>query len=137
MKENRTAAQRKEGWQGMNWIRQSSRLAIYLRDGMKCGYCAAGVEDGAQLTLDHLRPWSKGGSNAATNLITCCKQCNSSRGNKLLTDFAAPSRLAEIKNSSRRSLKEFRAQAHQLIALRGSAAKALALSQPTEKGTNQ
>jgi 5-methylcytosine-specific restriction endonuclease McrA len=110
----------------MNWIRQDSRLAIYLRDGMKCAYCGTGVEDGAQLTLDHIRPWSKGGCNHATNLVTSCKTCNSSRGNRPVTDFAAPSRLAEIKACTKRNLKDFRAQAKTLIALRGSAAKAMA-----------
>jgi 5-methylcytosine-specific restriction endonuclease McrA len=123
----RTAAERKEKWQGMNWIRQTSRLAIYLRDGCSCKYCGAGVEDGVQLTLDHLTPWSKGGCNSAHNLITCCKACNSARGAREVVDFASPSRLAEIKNCTRRNLKDFRIQATQLIALRGSAAKALAI----------
>lgn len=73
----------------MNWIRPEKRLAIYLRDGLACAYCGAGVEDGAQLTLDHLRPHSKGGSNSEGNLVTCCHRCNSSRGNRSYTVFAA------------------------------------------------
>jgi hypothetical protein len=123
---SRNSTERKEKWQGMNWIRQSSRLAIYLRDGMRCAYCSAGIEDGAQLTLDHVIPWSKGGCNHSSNLVTSCKTCNSSRGNRPLVDFAAPSCLAEIKTCTKRSMKEFRSQALQLIALRGSAAKAMA-----------
>ena len=62
---------RKANWQGMNWIRQEKRLAIYLRDGMSCAYCGASVEGGAQLSLDHVKPHSRGGSNAAANLVTC------------------------------------------------------------------
>jgi 5-methylcytosine-specific restriction endonuclease McrA len=67
-------------WQGMNWIRQEKRLAIYLRDGCACVWCGAKVEEGAQLTLDHVRCHSAGGSNAASNLVTACKRCNDSRG---------------------------------------------------------
>lgn len=73
----------------MNWIRPEKRLAIYLRDGLACCYCGASVEDGTQLTLDHLKPHSKGGSNHATNLVTCCQRCNSSRGNRSYSKFAA------------------------------------------------
>ena len=28
-------------WQGMNFVRKDLRLAIYLRDGMACVWCAA------------------------------------------------------------------------------------------------
>lgn len=79
--------ERKEKNQGMNWISQHKRLAIYLRDGLACCYCGAGVTEGAQLTLDHIQPYSKGGSNHERNLITCCNKCNSSRGNRELLDF--------------------------------------------------
>lgn len=75
--------------QGMNWIRKERRLAIYLRDGMACCYCGAGVEDEVKLSLDHLVAYSKGGSNDASNLVTCCHRCNSSRGNRPWRKFAA------------------------------------------------
>lgn len=74
--------------QGMNWIRKERRLALYLRDGLACCYCGEGVEDGARLTLDHLQPYSQGGSNASTNLVTACHRCNSSRGNRDWQKFA-------------------------------------------------
>ena len=72
----------------MNWIRQEKRLAIYLRDGLACAYCGHSVEDGAQLTLDHIRPHSQGGSNREDNLVTACQRCNSSRGTRALHEFA-------------------------------------------------
>jgi hypothetical protein len=74
-------------WQGMNWIRQAKRLAIYLRDGAACVYCGDGIDDGAILTLDHLRPHVRGGGNGATNLVTACKRCNDSRGARTLARF--------------------------------------------------
>jgi len=36
-----------------------------------------------QLTIDHLRPTSKGGSDSPENLRLACKQCNQSRGDSL------------------------------------------------------
>ena len=73
---------------GMNFVRRDLRIALYLRDGLACVYCGAGIEDGAKLTLDHLAPHSDGGSNAATNLVTACHKCNSSRGNRDYHTFA-------------------------------------------------
>ena len=69
------------------WIRKEKRLALYLRDGLACAYCGQGVEDGALLTLDHLRPVSKGGGHEATNLVTACQHCNSSRKNRSVRGF--------------------------------------------------
>lgn len=70
--------------QGSKWIRPTTRLAIYLRDGMACAYCGHAVEDGERLTLDHIRPCVRGGGNQAGNLVTCCAHCNSSRGSRAL-----------------------------------------------------
>lgn len=79
---------RKADWQGMNWIRQDKRLAIYLRDGMACAWCGATLEDGAKLSLDHIIPHVEGGSNHESNLVTSCCQCNSSRGDRSVESFA-------------------------------------------------
>ena len=82
-------ARSKGNWQGMNWCRQSTRLAIYLRDGLACSWCGDSVENGAALSLDHVRPHSKGGDNKPTNLVTACERCNKSRGNRSVAAFAA------------------------------------------------
>lgn len=77
---------RTEGnWQGMNWIRQEKRLAIYLRDGCACVWC--GSSD-VQFTLDHIVCHKKGGSNDQTNLVTACKRCNDSRGARSAKKFS-------------------------------------------------
>jgi len=123
-------------WTGMNWCRQTTRLAIYLRDGLACAYCGHSIEDGALLTLDHLTPHSRGGSNAATNLVTCCKRCNSSRGNRSVSAFAravadylnhgatADEIVRHVRATARRQLP--RTEARELIARRGSVARVLA-----------
>ena len=131
-------SERKENWTGMNWIRQEKRLAIYLRDGLSCCYCGATVEDGAQLSLDHIKPDSKGGSNDASNLVTCCSRCNSARGNRSVASFArsvagylnhgleASDITSHIRACQRRQLPLDEAKT--LIARRGSAAAVLAQS---------
>lgn len=72
------------------WIRVEKRLAIYLRDGFLCAYCGSALQDAApaDVTLDHLLPRSAGGSNDATNLVTACRSCNSSRQDKPWLDYA-------------------------------------------------
>ena len=72
----------------MNWIRPTKRLAIYLRDGLACVYCGAGVETDVKLTLDHVRCHRDGGNNDAANLVTACLRCNSVRGSRSLRQFA-------------------------------------------------
>jgi 5-methylcytosine-specific restriction endonuclease McrA len=125
----------KNGGQGMNWIRKAKRLALYIRDGLACAYCGYSIEDGAQFTLDHLHPHSKGGSNEAANLVTCCMRCNSSRGNRDYRQFAeavaaylnhnvtAQDIIAHIETTVCRPFDV--AAAKQLIAQRGSFTQAL------------
>lgn len=134
-KQTASKSTRKQDWMGMNWIRQEKRLAIYLRDGLACVYCGAKVEEGAKLSLDHVTPDSKGGTNDATNLVTCCSRCNSSRGNRSISKFAAAvasylnhgATAEDIIKHVRRTTKRIlpMAEAKTLIARRGSVAQAL------------
>ena len=64
---------------GSKWIRPEKRMAIYIRDGFDCVYCRGVFPLGTDLTLDHITPRSLGGSTDASNLVTCCLSCNSSR----------------------------------------------------------
>lgn len=61
---------------------QLSRTNIYRRDDYKCVYC--GINE--KLTLDHVKPKSKGGNNTWENLVTCCQNCNVKKGDKFLED---------------------------------------------------
>lgn len=73
--------------QGSNWIRKDKRLAIYMRDGCACAYCGATVEDGAELTLDHVLACDLGGTNSEKNLVTACVSCNSAKQALTLADW--------------------------------------------------
>lgn len=76
--------------QGSKWLRPDKRLALYIRDGFSCAYCGRNLKDAepADVTLDHLLPRCHGGSNDATNLITACRSCNSSRQDTPWIDYA-------------------------------------------------
>lgn len=58
------------------------RKMIYKRDHYTCQYCGS-IKD---LTIDHVIPKSKGGTNNWDNLVTCCRKCNLKKGNKFLSE---------------------------------------------------
>lgn len=53
-------------------------LSVFARNDYQCVQC--GSRD--NLTVDHIVPWSKGGTNEMNNLQTLCRSCNSSKGTK-------------------------------------------------------
>lgn len=60
-----------------NMCKSISKI-IFKRDGYKCQYCGSNK----QLTVDHIIPLSKGGTNEIDNLITSCRYCNSKKHDK-------------------------------------------------------
>lgn len=56
-------------------VQVMSRANIYARDRNVCQYCGETFAR-IELTLDHIKPRSKGGRNAWDNLVTCCQPCN-------------------------------------------------------------
>jgi hypothetical protein len=135
-KQNNDARSRGD-WQGFNWCRKDLRLAIYLRDGMACMWCGATLEDGAQLSLDHVNPHSNGGGNGADNLICACSKCNKSRGKRSAQAFAkatanyvnhgvtATQILAAIKTHIAQPIKKYRDEAKSILGRRPSWQSAL------------
>ena len=73
--------------QSGQWIRMSTRLAIYSRDGFCCAFCGACSEDGVVMTLDHVLARELGGSNKPSNLVSACLSCNSSKQDSSLRDW--------------------------------------------------
>lgn len=51
---------------------------IFRRDNYECVYCGASRLDGASVKLhaDHITPYSRGGDNVASNIVTACSTCN-------------------------------------------------------------
>lgn len=57
------------------------RPVLYSRDRHICAYCGDQFL-ARDLTVDHITPKSKGGSNHWTNVVAACKPCNHRKGSK-------------------------------------------------------
>ena len=57
------------------------RLKKLAQDGWTCFYCGY---EGKDMTIDHIIPVSKAPELAISidNMVSCCKPCNSSKGNR-------------------------------------------------------
>ncbi|MGB3636178.1 MAG: HNH endonuclease [Rivularia sp. (in: cyanobacteria)] len=60
------------------WSKKAQLLSEYGSCCCWCGCCLPAEK----LTLEHLKPKSKGGSNSLENLRLACVPCNKSRGNR-------------------------------------------------------
>jgi 5-methylcytosine-specific restriction endonuclease McrA len=72
---------RAQGARKRNWCNEPIPPDFQLSD--RCFNCGS-TEN---LTLEHLTPVSKGGSNDLSNLATLCRTCNSSKGSKTIEEF--------------------------------------------------
>lgn len=54
-----------------------TRKNIYLRDNSTCQYCG---KKNIQLTVDHIIPKAKEGTETWTNMVTACVRCNNLKG---------------------------------------------------------
>ena len=46
----------------------------------RCAYCGNPPIDDKSLTIDHVKPKSRGGQDQTTNCIPACKRCNADKG---------------------------------------------------------
>jgi len=80
-----------------------TRKNILRRDSYRCGYCGRGD---LRLTIDHIIPKARGGSDSWDNLISACTVCNNKKGDRtpeeanmmMLTKPFKPSHIMFIKN---------------------------------------
>jgi 5-methylcytosine-specific restriction endonuclease McrA len=66
-----------------------NRRMVYLRDNFTCQYCGEQFQ-AKDLTLDHVKPKSKGGNSTWSNLVTCCGTCNWLKGAKVIEPLTVP-----------------------------------------------
>ena len=75
------------------WITVTKRWLLYVLHGFRCAYCNRTLpelnEEGILLTLDHLVPIERGGSNHSSNLVTACRSCNSAKNGLTYRTFLA------------------------------------------------
>jgi len=57
---------------------------VFKRDNYTCQYCG---QVGGKLEADHIIPFSKGGSDEMSNLITSCRKCNRQKKDKSTNEF--------------------------------------------------
>ena len=55
---------------------------VYTRDNYTCMYCGRKNLSGAELTIDHVLPRSRGGKDTFENTVTACKNCNNIKGDR-------------------------------------------------------
>jgi hypothetical protein len=63
-------------------ILKGVRHEVFKRDDYKCVECGA-TRKYATLTIDHITPKSKGGSNDISNLQVLCYECNQSKADSV------------------------------------------------------
>lgn len=77
----------KSGANGDRSIPAGLRYQVLERDRV-CRACGRGPgQDGAQLHIDHIEPYSLGGLTVLTNLQVLCNRCNLGKGNRSNTNF--------------------------------------------------
>lgn len=102
---------------GGKWIRPEKRRALYVRDNHACVYCNKSIYEHTDmiLTLDHVVARELGGTNEASNLVTACLSCNSTKQDLTVKQFIQyladqgvdSSGIANrVRNATRRSLKK-------------------------------
>ena len=82
------------------------RAYVFHQNGNHCFYCEARDKG---LTIDHIIPVSKEGTNRVANLTAACPACNTRKGNQLPEEFLAdqPDKLQELLNPDpRQSYKD-------------------------------
>jgi 5-methylcytosine-specific restriction endonuclease McrA len=71
----------------MDFLQVSSRReAIHVRERGLCFYCLRRFVARGRV-LDHVVPLVRGGNNSYRNLVSCCVECNSQKGETAAEDF--------------------------------------------------
>jgi predicted restriction endonuclease len=61
-------------------IRAQTKRVVRAVYAFRCGYCRVSeAQCGAELTYDHFRPQSQGGTDDVANLVYACHACTNSR----------------------------------------------------------
>jgi 5-methylcytosine-specific restriction endonuclease McrA len=69
-------------------IEYVDRALIIKRDNSTCYLWCKRKLQPEEITMDHIVPFSRGGSHTADNVRVACGPCNSRKGKKLLSELA-------------------------------------------------
>lgn len=62
-------------------VKRITRLLLD-QNGAVCAICGKQIWNKKDLTLDHIKPLSKGGATVLENCQLACRECNEKKGNK-------------------------------------------------------
>lgn len=71
----------KHSSRGTAWVK--TRARVLARDHHTCGYCGQDAT-----TVDHIVAKANGGTDELSNLIACCKPCNTTKGARVMVRTA-------------------------------------------------
>lgn len=77
--------------------RRARRLVLESAAG-RCHYCGDVFDE---LTIDHVIPLSRGGSNSPTNLVAACLGCNQTKADRLFAEHPSPMKSAVSRRGER------------------------------------
>lgn len=66
-------------------LSKSLRFEVFKRDSFTCQYCGRKAPE-VLLEVDHIEPIAKGGTDNVLNLVASCKDCNSGKSAKRLSE---------------------------------------------------
>jgi 5-methylcytosine-specific restriction endonuclease McrA len=66
--------------------KQVLRASLHEREGGHCFYCLR-RSPGDRKCLDHVVPQAQGGGNSYRNLVSCCVDCNSQKGEQTAEEY--------------------------------------------------
>jgi predicted restriction endonuclease len=72
-----------EKQENVRTISGKTRLDVFERDDYRCQMCGRTVDDGIKLHIDHIVPFSKGGSSDMDNLQVLCHECNLAKHDRM------------------------------------------------------
>ena len=61
-------------------------ISILSAESIKCCYCLRDLKT-YEREADHYIPLSRGGEHAASNMVVCCRSCNSKKGDLMPNEF--------------------------------------------------
>lgn len=76
----------KKGNQYIDFRSIMTELTYVLKGRNTCGYCGKEFDD-ADMSVDHLYPFSLGGPTIPENLIPACKECNKAKSNLTVEEY--------------------------------------------------
>jgi len=62
---------------------------LFQRDRQICAYCGSHFAE-SELTVEHIKPVSRGGQHLWTNVVTACRSCNTRKGNRTPEEVRMP-----------------------------------------------